>query len=370
MSSKETSKSSGENKARPTGTSRAYFTGAVIDSPASATPAHSTGATSARPASASTTRPANASTARQTNAPTARQTNATSSQQTSTTTTRQTTRARSVGATANQINPNKTSSASSIIGPRISPDNQLRQRMAEELSMFGLAPRSQLTYLAAVDRLASRSWKSVEQLSEDEIRRYILNLRDNGAAQGTFKTNWFGLQFLYEHVLGRGWALFTKKRSGSQSKSAFLMSFLTRRCNGFCTLLKAQFTVRCLPLCTPAACASARPKNSPFRTSIVPMERCASSASATKSVTFPFPRPRWKVCGGSGKPIVTHNCYSPIRWASNQLPPASCTAHSKMPSRKQAYRILLAPTFCATAMPLGEIWGQYIHFFSRLKRLK
>ncbi len=254
MSSTDRNDPTGSNNSRPTGARRAFFPGAAIARPASTTKA---------PPARSPTQSSGTSTTRSASASTARQTNATSSQQTSTTTTRQTstTRARSAGATANQINPNKTSPANSISGPTISPDNQLRQRMAEELSMFGLAPRSQLTYLAAVDRLASRSWKSVEQLSEDEIRRYILNLRDNGAAQGTFKTNWFGLQFLYEHVLGRGWDLFTKKRSGNQSKSAFLMFFLTKRCNSFCTPLKAQFTARCLPSCTPVGCVSVRLSN-------------------------------------------------------------------------------------------------------------
>ncbi|MBF0463251.1 MAG: phage integrase N-terminal SAM-like domain-containing protein [Magnetococcales bacterium] len=103
--------------------------------------------------------------------------------------------------------------------------------MADELSMAGLAPRSQQTYLNMVDRLAARSWKSVEEISEEEIRQYILILRDNGAAQGTFKTNWFGLQFLYEHVLGRQWALFSKKRSVNPGKSAFHVSVPTSRCN-------------------------------------------------------------------------------------------------------------------------------------------
>jgi hypothetical protein len=130
--------------------------------------------------------------------------------------------------------------------------------MAEELSMFGLAPRSQLTYLAAVDRLASRSWKSVEQLSEDEIRRYILNLRDNGAAQGTFKTNWFGLQFLYEHVLGREWDLFQKDPATKQIR---LPNAFCEEVRGFCTPLKAQFTARCLPSCTPVGCVSVRLSN-------------------------------------------------------------------------------------------------------------
>ncbi len=143
--------------------------------------------------------------------------------------------------------------------------NALRQRMAEELSMAGLAPRSQQTYLAAVDRLAIRSRKPVEDLSENEVTRYLLNLRDNGAAQGTFKTNWFGLNFLYEHVLGRGWALFTKKRFASQSGVAFPESSLMSRCKGSWTPYKAPFIRPSFPLCIRVGYESARQSISLYR---------------------------------------------------------------------------------------------------------
>ncbi|MBF0116473.1 MAG: phage integrase N-terminal SAM-like domain-containing protein [Magnetococcales bacterium] len=124
--------------------------------------------------------------------------------------------------------------------------------------MAGLAPRSQQTYLAAVDRLATRSRKPVEDLSESEVSRYMLNLRDSGAAQGTFKTNWFGLNFLYEHVLGRGWALFTKKRFASQRKSAYPGFLRMIRCRTFWALFKVRSIKPCLPLCIHVGCGSAR----------------------------------------------------------------------------------------------------------------
>lgn len=194
MSSTDTTKPTSANKARPTGTRRAYFTGAATARPTSTTKVTPASTTTARPASTTGSRSASA------------------------------------GA-ATPTNTNKTSPVGVNSIPPASPNNALRQRMAAELSMAGLAPRSQQTYLNMVDRLAARSWKSVEEISEEEIRQYILNLRDNGAAQGTFKTNWFGLQFLYEHVLGREWALFTKKRSANPDRSAFPKSSLTSRCN-------------------------------------------------------------------------------------------------------------------------------------------
>lgn len=119
MSNTNTTGPTNTNESRPTGTRRSFFTRAGT------------------PISASTTK------AR----PTSR------------------TRVRSAGATANPVNPSQTIPNSTSIGAQTNPNNALRQRMTEELSMFGLALRSQQTYLAAVDRLASRSWKSVEHLS-------------------------------------------------------------------------------------------------------------------------------------------------------------------------------------------------------------
>ena len=107
---------------------------------------------------------------------------------------------------------NITSNANTKLSSVISV-NELRQRMIDELTLAGMAPRSQQTYLNAVDRLAARSWQSIEDMTEKDVQTYLLGLRNNGAARGTFKTAWFGVQFLFHHVLGRNWDLFTKKRS-------------------------------------------------------------------------------------------------------------------------------------------------------------
>lgn len=106
--------------------------------------------------------------------------------------------------------------------------NPLRQRMIEDLVSAALSEKSRETYLHAVDRLAARTWKAVEELSEKEVRAYLLDLRDNGAAKGTFKTNWHGIKFLFHHTLGRDWGLFGKKRSDSPDRNVSPASSLTR----------------------------------------------------------------------------------------------------------------------------------------------
>jgi hypothetical protein len=43
--------------------------------------------------------------------------------------------------------------------------------------------------------------RSPDQLSEEEVRAYILNLRERGAARGTFKANYYGIPYLYRYTL-------------------------------------------------------------------------------------------------------------------------------------------------------------------------
>jgi hypothetical protein len=95
----------------------------------------------------------------------------------------------------------------------------LRMRMIEDMKLAGLSPGTQATYIDAVRRLAAYYRRSPDQLSEEEVRAYILNLRERGAARGTFKANYYGIQYLYRHTLNRDWALFSKKPSACRGRS-------------------------------------------------------------------------------------------------------------------------------------------------------
>jgi hypothetical protein len=87
----------------------------------------------------------------------------------------------------------------------------LRMRMIEDMKLAGLSPGTQATYIDAVRKLAAHYRRSPHQLSEEEVRAYIILLRERGAARGTFKANYYGIQFLYRYTLNRNWALFAKK---------------------------------------------------------------------------------------------------------------------------------------------------------------
>jgi hypothetical protein len=60
----------------------------------------------------------------------------------------------------------------------------LRARMIEDMKLAGLAERTQEVYLQAVRGLAKRYDRSPDQLTEEEVRRYLLGVREQGAARG------------------------------------------------------------------------------------------------------------------------------------------------------------------------------------------
>jgi hypothetical protein len=88
----------------------------------------------------------------------------------------------------------------------------LRARMIEDMTLAGLAAGTQQVYIQAVCQLAAHYRRSPDQLSEAAVRAYLLGLRQNGVARGTFKISQYGLRFLYHHTLGRGWGLFGEKK--------------------------------------------------------------------------------------------------------------------------------------------------------------
>ena len=105
----------------------------------------------------------------------------------------------------------------------------LRLQMIEDMRAAGLASRTQTVYIQAVRRLARRYRRPPDELSEEEVRAYLLGLREQGVAFGTFNTYHAGIQFLYTRTLERDWPLFSKKRFARQSNGGCRTCFPTRR---------------------------------------------------------------------------------------------------------------------------------------------
>lgn len=93
----------------------------------------------------------------------------------------------------------------------------LRAKMIEDMRTAGLAPSTQAVYLQGVRRLAAHYRRSPDLLCEDEVRSYLLHLRERGVALGTFKPHHGGIQFLFCRTLEREWSLFSKKSPPAQA---------------------------------------------------------------------------------------------------------------------------------------------------------
>ena len=75
-----------------------------------------------------------------------------------------------------------------------------RARMIEDMILAGLARGTQKLYARAVRRLAAHYHRSPDLLSEEEVRSYLLGLRQRGVAHDTFQTSHYGIRFYYKHT--------------------------------------------------------------------------------------------------------------------------------------------------------------------------
>src|SRR5215470_1114165 len=99
----------------------------------------------------------------------------------------------------------------------------LRTRMIEDMQLAGLSATTQEVYLQAVTALVKHYRnRSPDQLTEEEVRCYVLAVRQRNA-RGTFKTCHYGIQFFYRNTLGKDWALF-KCNSSNLIRQSLLVS--------------------------------------------------------------------------------------------------------------------------------------------------
>jgi integrase/recombinase XerD len=64
----------------------------------------------------------------------------------------------------------------------------LRQRMIEDLQLRGLATRTQEAYVAALEQLSKYYQKSPDEISEEELRQYLLYLQNEKAVSASTMT--------------------------------------------------------------------------------------------------------------------------------------------------------------------------------------
>jgi integrase/recombinase XerD len=92
----------------------------------------------------------------------------------------------------------------------------LRTKMIEEMRLRNFSPRTEQSYVAAIVGLSRYYRRSPDQLTQDEIRSYLLHLQERGLSASSRNVAISGLKFFYHQILD--WdeqKLFLPPRKGS-----------------------------------------------------------------------------------------------------------------------------------------------------------
>ena len=82
----------------------------------------------------------------------------------------------------------------------------LYARMAEDLHLGGMSERTHAGYLRAVRKLADYSQTAPDNISEDQLRRFFLHMKnDLHYAHGTLRVAYSGIKFFYTRTCPRDW---------------------------------------------------------------------------------------------------------------------------------------------------------------------
>jgi len=101
----------------------------------------------------------------------------------------------------------------------------LRQRFIEDLQLRGLSARTQDSYVRVVRQLAEHYGKSPDVLTEEELRQYLLYLKnEKHAARNTCTLALCSLKFFYQQTLKRDWPVLDFVRPAREKKLPVVLS--------------------------------------------------------------------------------------------------------------------------------------------------
>ncbi len=102
---------------------------------------------------------------------------------------------------------------------------ELRRRMMEDMQLYGLAPTTQKAYVQAVRGLAKHYHRSPDQISEPEVRQFLIYLaKRRRLAPSTMRVYMFAIKFLYQNTLNRPWPVLQLLRVKSVKKLPVVLS--------------------------------------------------------------------------------------------------------------------------------------------------
>jgi site-specific recombinase XerD len=89
----------------------------------------------------------------------------------------------------------------------------LYKRMSEDLHLGGMSKRTHEGYLRAVRQLADFCKRSPDQISEDQLRKFFLHLKnDKEFASGSLRVAYSGVKFFYTRTCKRNWETLAQMR--------------------------------------------------------------------------------------------------------------------------------------------------------------
>ena len=92
------------------------------------------------------------------------------------------------------------------LGKKISP---LRQRMIEDMDLHGYAPSTKEVFLKSVLQLGKLFKKNPGDITEDELRKYFLMLKNNETqSPHMVKNHFYGLRFFFQMTMKKNWKIF------------------------------------------------------------------------------------------------------------------------------------------------------------------
>ena len=101
----------------------------------------------------------------------------------------------------------------------------LRERMRQDLKLAGLSERTQGAYVDAVRHLSTHYGQSPDRLSEDQLRKYFVYLRDERKqARSSLTIALCGIKFFYERTVGKQWTFFDYARPPKQEVLPVVLS--------------------------------------------------------------------------------------------------------------------------------------------------
>lgn len=101
----------------------------------------------------------------------------------------------------------------------------LRKQMLEDMQLKGYSLATQDAYVHGVRRLVAYCKKSPELVTEEELRRYFLYMKEEKKyARGTTKITLSAIRFLYEVTLHKPWPVLELVQPGKERKLPVVLS--------------------------------------------------------------------------------------------------------------------------------------------------